>query len=176
MKIFVVPRQYVKKEIEKNQNWIIGKWIISIFSFGSYSPVSDRFNVLKLNFDDISERDIDTNIHNEIFFNENLAKEIHKFIDNISENDTKPIYVHCDAGVSRSGAVGYILNEYFNKFITNNENDYKAFNVNNSHIMPNPLVVCLLKRELFGIPFAGISVNDYTYNEEGKIVNHVEKI
>jgi predicted protein tyrosine phosphatase len=176
MKIFVVPRQYIKKEIEKNQNWILGKWIISIFSIGSYSPISDRFNVLKLNFDDISERDIDTNSHNEIFFDENHAKKIHEFIDNISENDAKPIYVHCDAGVSRSGAVGYILNEYFNKFITNNENDYKAFNVNNSHIMPNPLVVRLLKRELFGIPFAGISVNDYSYNEEGEIINHVEKI
>ena len=176
MKIFVVSRQYIKKEIEKNQNWILGKWIISIYSEGSYSPISDRFNVLKLNFDDISERDMNTNIHDEIFFNENLAKEIHEFINNISKNDTNPIYVHCDAGVSRSGAVGYILNEYFNKFLTNNENDYKAFNVNNSHIMPNPLVVRLLKRELFGLPFAGISVNDYTYNEEGEIVNHIEKI
>jgi hypothetical protein len=42
--------------------------------------------------------------------------------------------------------------------------------------MPNPLVVRLLKRELFGIPFAGISVNDYTYNEDGEIINHIEKI
>jgi predicted protein tyrosine phosphatase len=119
---------------------------------------------------------MNTNIQDEIFFNEKLAKEIHEFINNISENDTKPIYVHCDAGVSRSGAVGYMLNEYFNKFLTNNENDYKAFNMNNSHIMPNPLVVRLLKRELFGLPFVGITVNDYSYNEDGEIVNHVEKI
>ena len=95
----------ITQSIEKNPNWILGKWIISIFSFGSYSPISDRFNVLKLNFDDISERDIDTNIHNEIFFNENLAKEIHEFINNISNNDTvgNEEYIPSDKFVDNNG-------------------------------------------------------------------------
>ena len=88
----------------------------------------------------------------------------------------KLFYIHCDAGISRSGAVGYILNEYFNKYLIDNKEDYKFFEMNNSQIMPNPLVVRLLKKELFGISFFGIEVNDYEYNEDGEKINHIERI
>lgn len=176
MKILVKSRKYIEKQMENNSNWHFDKWIISIYSEGSYSPIHDRFNVLKLNFDDISERDIDTDIHNEIFFNEKHAKEIHEFITSINDDCKKLFYIHCDAGISRSGAVGYILNEYFNKYLIDNKEDYKFFEMNNSQIMPNPLVVRLLKKELFGISFFGIEVNDYEYNEDGEKINHIERI
>ena len=176
MKILVVPRKFIIQNIEKNPDWILGKWIISIFSSNSYSPISDRFNILKLNFDDIAERDLGSTKNSEIFFNENHAKKIHEFIKNINIDNVQPIYIHCDAGVSRSGAVGYILNEYFNKFLRDNNEDNEFFKRKNSHILPNPLVVRILKKELFGLPFRGIEVNDYSFNEEGERIDNIEKI
>lgn len=179
MKILVVPRHFVEKQVNSNPNWIQNKWIISIFSHGSVSPVQDRFNILKLEFDDVSERDMggwNSISDNTIFFNENNAKQIHKFIESIPIDSNKIFYVHCDAGVSRSGAVGYLLNEWFNKFLTINKEDQLFFQQNNSHIMPNPLVVRLLKRELFGTDYSGVFVNDYTYNEDGEKIDHIEEI
>lgn len=159
----------------------MNKWIISIFSTErgiDFSPLPDRYNILKLQFDDVSEKDNIWSSENDniIFFNEEYAKKIYEFIKEIKVNDKKEFYIHCDAGVSRSGAVGYLLNEYFNKFLTNNKIDDEAFKMNNSHIMPNPLVVRVLKNELFGKPFAGIEVNDYEYNEDEERINHNEII
>ncbi|MBQ1971250.1 MAG: dual specificity protein phosphatase family protein, partial [Treponema sp.] len=65
---------------------------------------------------------------------------------------TVSIYVNCAAGISRSGAVGYVLNLYFNKFLENNEHDYKLFNQNNSQIQPNPYVKSLLMSK-FGLGY-----------------------
>lgn len=182
MKIYVESRNYIERMMEINPEWHIGKYIISIYSSEKgidFSPLPDRFNILKLQFDDVAVRDIGgwgSLIDNCIFFNEKHAKAIHDFINNIKADDKKEFYVHCDAGVSRSGAVGYLLNEYFNKFIADNKQDYESFKMNNSHIMPNPLVVRVLKQELFGLPFAGIEVNDYEYNEDGERIDHKEKI
>lgn len=180
MKIFVESRAYIEKEMDKNPEWHIGKHIISIFSKGDVSPFPDRFNILKLNFDDVAERDMGGwgNIFEEsnIFFNEEHAKAIHKFIEPISADDKRMFFVHCDAGVSRSGAVGMLLNEWFNKFLKVNRIDDEAFKMNNGHILPNPLVVRILKKELFGLPFKGIEVNDYTYNEDGEREDHIERI
>lgn len=179
MKILVVPRRFVEKQVDSNPNWIQNKWVISIFSHDSVSPVQDRFNVLKLEFDDVSERDMggwSSISDNTIFFNEDQAKQIHKFIASIPIDSDKIFYIHCDAGVSRSGAVGYMLNEWFNKFLSINKEDQNFFKQNNSHIMPNPLVVRLLKRELFGTDYSGVFVNDYTYNEDGEKIDHIEEI
>ncbi len=181
MKIFVESRQFIEKMIDKNPEWHMGKHIISIFSKGDVSPLPDRFNILKLEFDDVAERDIGNDssslcVENLIFFNEDHAKAIHKFIKPISADDKKLFFIHCDAGVSRSGAVGLLLNEGFNKFLKRNQIDDEAFKMNNKHILPNPLVVRLLKKELFGMPFRGIEVNDYTFNEDGDRIDHIELI
>lgn len=179
MKIKVVPRHFVEKQVDFNSNWIQNKWIISIYSKDSTSPLPDRFNILKLQFDDVSERDLggwNSISDNTIFFDEDQAKQIHKFIASIPMDSDKIFYIHCDAGVSRSGAVGYMLNEWFNKFMTINKEDQSFFQQNNSHIMPNPLVVRLLKRELFGTDYSGVFVNDYTYNEDGEKIDHIEEI
>lgn len=174
MKIFVVPRFWVEKQIDKNPDWVQGKWIISIFSKDSFSPIpNDRFNVLKLEFDDVTEKDQTGDV---IHFNTNHAKQIVEFIKTINDDGKKDFYVHCDAGVSRSGAVGYLLNEWFNKFIELNRIDNESFVMNNNHIMPNPEVVRILKNEMFGSDYSGIWVNDYTYNEDGERIDHIEEV
>ena len=150
MRIFVVSRLYIERMNNLNPQWYIGKHIISIFSKGDVSPLPNRCNILKLNFDDVTENNNEDGV---IFFNENHAKEIYNFISKISAEAKKDFYVHCDAGVSRSGAVGMILNEWFNKFLTVNRMDYEDFLMNNNHILSNPLVVRILKNELFGQPF-----------------------
>ena len=163
MRIFVVPRYFVEKQIDKNQDWILGKWIISIFSKAGFSPIPvDRYNILKLQFDDVSDRDFDC-AGNLVFFDQALASQVWDFIKQIRDDGSKPFYIHCDAGVSRSGAVGYMLNEYFNKFLDNRAADREAFERDNSHIMPNPLVVRLLKQEFFGNDYRGVFTNDYTF-------------
>lgn len=178
MKIYVVPRLYVEKQIDKNSHWIEGKWIISIFSNGSYSPIPfDRYNVLKLEFDDVSEKDFRLKDASDlVFFNEEHARQIHDFVKDIVDDGKKNFYVHCDAGVSRSGAVGYMLNEWFNKYLTLNRNENESFLMNNSHIMPNPLVVRLLKNEFFGTDYKGVFVNDYTYNEDGERIDDIKEV
>ena len=74
-------------------------------------------------------------------------KLIHNFIKLIKSN--LPFYIHCDAGISRSGAIGYMLNEYFNKFINENDEDNMFFINENKHILPNPFIISTLKRQLF---------------------------
>lgn len=145
MKIFVKSRKWIENNLEFNPEWHRGKYIISIFGSYNQSPFSQRFNVLQLKFDDVTEKD-EEGIH----FNKEMAKQIINFIKDIED---KPIYVHCDAGISRSGAIGYMLNEWFNKFIEINKEDNKFFLSENSHIMPNPEVVRILKNEMFGYDY-----------------------
>ncbi len=176
MKIFVESRRYIEKMYDKNPDWIQGKDIISIFSSDDVSPLPDRFNILKLEFDDVTEKDMETGKDKYIFFDYSHARKIHSLIKGIQADSKMPFYVHCDAGVSRSGAVGMVLNEYFNKFLAVNRLYYEAFQMNNSHIMPNPLVTRILKNEIFGAMFTGIEVNDYEYNEDGEKIDHIERI
>ena len=169
MKINVVPRMFVKKMMNKDQNWYKDKWIISIFStpiccpLSAFSPFPNASNVLKLQFDDVTEKDQDAGLKH---FTPEMAAKIKEFISNIKDDGSKDFWVHCDAGVSRSGAVGYLLNEYFNKFLSDNRVDRNYYETENC-VMPNPEVVRILKNELFGTDYRGIFVNDYTYDMYG---------
>ena len=93
---------------------------------------------MKLEFDDVSERDVDNNC---IFFDEILAKKIQEFVNDIPINSEKSIYIHCDAGVSRSGAVGYILNEYFNKYLNHFRKIWKHLYITKTYII-NDVKLC----------------------------------
>lgn len=181
MIISVYSRNQVKRMYKKDPMFYKQHWFISIFSSemedqngktASYSPLPDGANILKLKFDDVTEKDSNYYIH----FNSNHAKKIVDFIKNIKDDGSMDMIIHCDAGVSRSGAVGYLLNEWFNKFINVNLTDDSYFHMRNSHIMPNPEVVRILKLELFGAPFMGIKVNDYEYNSDGVRIDHIEEI
>ena len=184
MKIYVESRAEIKKMLKVNKEFAKKNYFISIYSseidYGwsmngepKFSPLPNLPNVCKLCFDDVTEKDKEQNV---IHFNKEHAQKIMEFLKTVKDDGKMEFYVHCDAGVSRSGAVGYLLNEYFNKFLKMNRIDNEAFRMNNSHIMPNPEVMRILKIEMFGIPFRGIEVNDIEYNEDGERVNHITKI
>ena len=67
-------------------------------------------NKLCLKFSDIEEE-----TDNEILFNEKLAKEI---IDFIIKNKDKKFVVNCEAGISRSAAIGMFIEEFLNNETT----------------------------------------------------------
>lgn len=170
MKILVKSRQWMKNQMNNHPDFDKGKWIISIYSNDSQSPFLPRFNILQLCFDDVTEKDTDG-----IHFNKDMAKQIIDFIKDIND-DNKPIYVHCDAGVSRSGAVGYMINEWFNKYLEMNEQDNQFFINENKHILPNPEVMRILKSQMFGDDYRGVFVNDYSYNSDGERINNIQEI
>ena len=51
-------------------------------------------------------------------------------------------------GVSRAGAVGTVLNEYFNRVLGDHEDDYRSFFLQNRRISPNPYVLRVMKETL----------------------------
>ena len=57
------------------------------------------------------------------------------------------------AGISRSGAVGEVLNDYFNKYLEFNALDDEYFRRLNRQIQGNPLVRRVLRETLFGKGF-----------------------
>ena len=52
------------------------------------------------------------------------------------------------ADEERQGAVGTVLNEYFNRVIGDHEDDYRSFFVQNRRISPNPYVLRVMKETL----------------------------
>lgn len=157
MKILVISATKAKKYNFKKDGSAIENNFITIRDHTVNHPVLKFYrqdNVLSLQFDDV-ESDDDPELlskYQYVVFNEEMAKEIHAFIDRIDRS--KPLIINCFAGVSRSGAVGMVLNEYFNRYLENNEWDYDTFFIQNRQIMPNATVSRILKHELFGKPFS----------------------
>jgi predicted protein tyrosine phosphatase len=65
-----------------------------------------------------------------------MAEKIMRFVD----DGKLSLLVHCTAGISRSGAVGEVLNWYFNRYLENNTADDEDFVRNNRKIQPNTIV------------------------------------
>lgn len=156
MKILVLSVDEVKKFNEYDKEVVKENNFITIRDHKVETPVLNFHkdsNVLSLMFDDVEESDEQELLErfHYIVFNEDMAKEIHDFVERIDKNKT--LYVNCHAGVSRSGAVGIVLNEYFNRFLEDNKDDYEYFFENNKQIIPNSTVSRILKYELFGKPF-----------------------
>jgi predicted protein tyrosine phosphatase len=103
----------------------------------------DSKRVLHLLFDDVTESYID-DPSIRIFDNEH-AKKIVEFAKRIPTDAV--LYVNCAAGISRSGAVGSCLNDYFNN---GNVEDFNNFKEVNPQIQPNPYVKRILNKELYG--------------------------
>lgn len=83
-----------------------------------------------------------TPLEDVVLISDTDVDNIYKFVcEKIDKN--KILLVHCTAGISRSGAIGYVLNEYFNKYLTNNvpNEDYNIFKHSYEGIIsPNDLV------------------------------------
>ena len=146
MKIRVLPRFFFEKVkgTPTEAELLAKSKIISINSswgFDDTPPFSPELlnhpHLLTLTFDDIcNEPETPEDLGKAILFNEDMAHAIMRFVD-----DGKfPLLVHCTAGISRSGAVGEVLNWYFNRYLETNTADDEDFEQNNRQIMPNTIV------------------------------------
>ena len=58
--------------------------------------------------------------------------------------------IHCYAGRSRSQAIGYVLNQYFNLYLKHNKEDFKRNLLsNNEKFMGNPDVIKVMNEVLY---------------------------
>ena len=146
MKIRVLPRMFFEKiKGTPTEAELLAKTkIISINSswgFDDTPPFSPELlnhpQLLTLNFDDIcNEPETPEDLGNAVLFNETMAQQIMRFVD----DGKLPLLVHCTAGISRSRAVGEVLNWYFNRYLERNAADDEEFTQNNRQIMPNTIV------------------------------------
>jgi len=72
-------------------------------------------------------------------FTEEQAKELYEFIE--ANKDKSMAIIHCGAGISRSGAIGTYVFDYYGK------TTYEKFKRANSKILPNHYVYRLLKEQ-----------------------------
>jgi predicted protein tyrosine phosphatase len=111
-----------------------GQWSASWFD-------KDHTNVLRLWFDDI-EKDLQTSPTNPdkcLAFTVEQAKQVFDFIN---ANYEKDFIIHCSAGISRSGAVGAFVNDYFGW-------DRTKFDKDNPYIHPNGRVSRMLNGKVW---------------------------
>lgn len=121
-------------------------------------PFSQQYwhadNVLVLHFDDVDSDDFPSSGENRIvnshipsyqFMTEEDAASIARFV---RVPDLRPIIVHCTAGISRSGAIGLVLNEYYNRKHTPDEYAHEHFYRLHTYISPNIHVMRLLRKRL----------------------------
>ena len=137
---FFEARQGTKRERELfRDNRIIS--INSVSHPAEGPPFSEEFldadNLLILYFDDVDEG----------FPNTMTPEQAKQIVDFVRIEDDRPIIVHCTAGISRSGAVGEVLNWYFNRF-ESDDSDYRKFEIMHPDIVPNSHVRRLLLTEL----------------------------
>lgn len=104
-------------------------------------PVSGP-NILKLQFDDV----LSASEPGLVPFTPEMAQRIAAFAGALDRS--RELFVNCAAGISRSGAVGEVLDEYFNCCLENNELDHLYFSRFSSQIQGNSLVRSLLRRAL----------------------------
>lgn len=133
-----------------------GNWI-SIRDFGRdelYNIIDTQAdNILKLTFDDVDPYRVKHNMNHPfyveeykkrspIYFNESMARSIIDFVDNLNGED---LNIHCWAGLSRSQAIGYAINIFYNGYSERN-NDFIS-NIPNFS-MVNPFVFNIMMNML----------------------------
>lgn len=137
MKVHILSRQQFKDKILPKLDELSNACFISILEPDDCTPLSEKQdNFLTTVFYDLEE-DMDNGagyIYKSI--TEQQAKEIFEFIK--SNSDKKDFYVHCTAGISRSGAVGSFIHEYFG-------GAYKELLKRFPNILPNGRVSRMLR-------------------------------
>lgn len=106
----VIPKDFIEKQdfaiisignIESDE----GHTDDSLYLNGSNSHwLPDSDNVLNINFNDVGEKE-------EGALTELQAQEILYFLED--NQDKKTWYIHCSAGISRSGAIASIIYDFF---------------------------------------------------------------
>ena len=123
-------------------------------------------NMLPLHFWDITDstRDMerlkrwfgaDFKEEDAVLFNDQLAEQVIGFLIlcNQCDNEDSVLVVHCDAGISRSGAVGTFAVDYFGL-------NYNDFIKDNPGLSPNSFVSRILRRKADMSPSFGSGVTD----------------
>jgi predicted protein tyrosine phosphatase len=150
-KILVVPRHALEDCFERptwlgaNFSDLTGMAIISIYSTEPELLITEEFesqlkkagctDTLSLLFGDITSKEAE-NLHSSLknrLFSIDQAREIITFLDHLKTKPIKVLLIHCDAGVSRSAAVGVFACRYLGM-------DEKEFRIENNNIQPNPHV------------------------------------
>ncbi|MBR4315617.1 MAG: hypothetical protein IKP65_01410 [Alphaproteobacteria bacterium] len=143
----------------KRKNWI------SIRDLG-YEHLYSKFdelckkNILIINFDDVTKFNEHHHLmhpfyetlatkRNLIHFNNEMAEKIIEFAYDIN-NKNEELNIHCWAGKSRSQAIGYCLNQYFNLYLNNNKIDF-IMNIENSmdKFIGNYDVIKIMEKTLY---------------------------
>lgn len=147
-KLLVTPREF-GIYISKRKNKTKGLAVISICSKKEdilfTEEVKERLNceVLNLIFADLTAEDykIAPDLISKFpAFTKRKAKQTIKFLDSLREKEINLLLTHCDAGVSRSAAVGIFACRYLGM-------DEKEFRKEHRQIGPNSLVYDLLQQE-----------------------------
>lgn len=154
MKIYVKPRRFFEylKNSDLEDYLFSHANVISVIT-PAYSPkdfqdelppFNEKYwqadNVCIIKFHD-AERQVNDMVH--LIEAEDIDK-IWEFCNKIDKS--KPLYIHCTAGKSRSQAIGFVLNKYFNK---DNPRDYEAFELENSSIRSMNSLVKKMMTEKF---------------------------
>ena len=146
MKISVKARTFFEARMggKRERELFRTRRIISINNIGFPSeppPFSEPFltaeNLLVLYFDDVDEGP-----------NAMTPAQARAIADFACSDDPRPIIVHCSAGISRSGAVGSVLNWYFNRYLEDDPAAYRRFELTHPDLIPNAHVRRLLLAEL----------------------------
>ena len=153
MKIDVVNRDFLKR-MSKDEwlEMLAGTRVISIRSSDGWNDsfpvpqgVRPNDNLLCLAFDDCTTWDEAWREHEmPELFNEEIAVRIVRFV----RDDSMLLVVQCTAGISRSGAIGVALDEFFNLRGGRNPADHEYFAAHNPQVRPNALVLRLMREAL----------------------------
>lgn len=140
------------------RNWISIRDIGYDYVYWEMDKICE--NVLILKFDDVTrfnaERGYIHQVYKDaqkerdlVFFDEEMADKIVTFAESIKDGW---INIHCWAGLSRSQAVGFCLNTYFNLYKENNKAAYER-NLRNSFdkFLGNYDVIRILTERLYGL-------------------------
>ena len=135
MKIWNCSKKFVKKRInDMHKNDALRIISINDFGFDPFNFGDDPKKSLILYFDDTIPID---GINDSLIFNERMARDILNFAINASR-DGKELLVHCTAGISRSAAVSINLNDFINKILAINLEDWEENIKHGFEFAPHP--------------------------------------
>lgn len=150
--------ELILSDIKYQKNWIsirdygypeLYKYVnicknVCIVEFDDVTYYNEEHNLLHPFFDEVREK------RELIHFNKDHANKIINFAKDIFYNNEE-LNIHCFAGRSRSQAVGYVLNQYFNLYLSNNLKDFKRnIMYNNDKFMANTDVIKVMNSVLYG--------------------------
>ena len=152
MKIDVVDRQFLKRK--SRDEWLAllaGSRVISIRSSDGWDGafpvppgVRPHDNLLCMTFDDSTGIDDWPGHELPLLFDAAGAMKVARFVC----DDSLPLVVQCTAGISRSGAIGFAFDEFFNVRDNRNPADHDYFVARNPQVRPNALVLRLMREAL----------------------------